>query len=186
MNRILFATKHKWTTFSLRKQPTFGDATTCFPAKWRLRNEHKNSVLMTRHSPDLGSAYDWLNQISHSARPIRSTTMQDLAYPDLAEWRVISTEFLRSFLRRHLAGKPVLASPNASRFSFFFLPSLDTTRTRLILPIKHRANKRNGWVRVCLHVRLCRLKRPFAIFVLSFCEHSVFQILSKRKAAHSY
>ena len=113
MNRILFATKHKWTTFSLRKQPTFGDATTCFPAKWRLRNEHKNSVLMTRHSPDLGSAYDWLNQISHSARPIRSTTMQDLAYPDLAEWRVISTEFLRSFLRRHLA---VVVSPNVGCF----------------------------------------------------------------------
>ena len=25
-------------------------------------------------SPDLGSASDWLNQISHAARPIRSTT----------------------------------------------------------------------------------------------------------------
>ena len=66
--------KHSWTTFSLRKQPTFGDATTCFPAKWRLRNEHKNSVLMTRQSPDLGSASDCLNQISHAAQPIRSTT----------------------------------------------------------------------------------------------------------------
>ena len=29
---------------------------------------------MTRHHPDLGSASDWLNQISHAARPIRSTT----------------------------------------------------------------------------------------------------------------
>ena len=29
---------------------------------------------MTRHYPDLGSASDWLNQISHAARPIRSTT----------------------------------------------------------------------------------------------------------------
>ena len=34
---------------SLRKQPTFGDATTGFPAKWRLRNERRNSILMTRH-----------------------------------------------------------------------------------------------------------------------------------------
>ena len=34
---------------SLRKQPTFGDATTGFPAKWRLRN-------------DLGSASDWLSK----------------------------------------------------------------------------------------------------------------------------
>ena len=38
---------------SLRKQRTFGDATTGFPAKWRLRNERRNSILMTRHYPDL-------------------------------------------------------------------------------------------------------------------------------------
>ena len=59
---------------SLRKQPTFGDATTGFPAKRRLRNERRNSILMTRHYPDLGNASDWLNQISHAARPIRNTT----------------------------------------------------------------------------------------------------------------
>ena len=29
---------------------------------------------MTRHYPDLGSSSDRLNQISHTARPIRSTT----------------------------------------------------------------------------------------------------------------
>ena len=29
---------------------------------------------MTRHYPDLGGASDWLNQISHAARPIKSTT----------------------------------------------------------------------------------------------------------------
>ena len=29
---------------------------------------------MTRHYPDLSSASDWLNQIYHAARPIRSTT----------------------------------------------------------------------------------------------------------------
>ena len=29
---------------------------------------------MTRHYPDLGSASDWLNQISLATRPIRSTT----------------------------------------------------------------------------------------------------------------
>ena len=37
---------------SLRTQPTFGDASTGFPAKWRLRNERRNSMLMT---PYLGS-----------------------------------------------------------------------------------------------------------------------------------
>ena len=63
-----------WLRVSLRKRLTFGDATTGFPAKWLLRNERRNSILMTRHYPDLGSASDWLNQISHAARPIRSTT----------------------------------------------------------------------------------------------------------------
>ena len=29
---------------------------------------------MTCHFPDLGSASDWLNQISHMAQPIRSST----------------------------------------------------------------------------------------------------------------
>ena len=45
---------------SLRKQPTFVDATTGFPAKWPLRNERRNSILMLRHYPDLGSASDLL------------------------------------------------------------------------------------------------------------------------------
>ena len=51
---------------SLRKQPTFSDA----------RNERTNALLLTRLYPDIdpGSASDWLKQISHSARPIKSTT----------------------------------------------------------------------------------------------------------------
>ena len=44
---------------SLRKQPTFGDAIIGFPAKWRLRSERRNSILMTRHYSDLDSASDW-------------------------------------------------------------------------------------------------------------------------------
>ena len=60
--------------YSLGKQLAFYDATTVSPEKWHLRNEHRNSILMTCHSPDLGSASDWLKQISHVARPIRSTT----------------------------------------------------------------------------------------------------------------
>ena len=69
--------KIKWpgTSFVIawENKPTFGNATTGFPAKWCLRNEHRNSILMMRHYPDLSSASDWLNQISHMARPIRST-----------------------------------------------------------------------------------------------------------------
>ena len=98
-DRLLFLYMWQYASFItamqiLRKQPTFGEVTTGFPAKWLLRKGRRNSILMTRHSRDLGSASDWLNQISHAAGPIRST-----------KWRVISMEFLRSFLRRHLAGK---------------------------------------------------------------------------------
>ena len=57
-----------------RKQLTFGDASIGFPSKWRLINERRDSRLTTRHSQDLGGACDWLNQISHVARPIRSIT----------------------------------------------------------------------------------------------------------------
>ena len=62
-----------WLQLSLRKQPTFGDATNVFLAKWHLRNERRNSILMTRHYPDLGGDSDWLNRISHLTRPIRIT-----------------------------------------------------------------------------------------------------------------
>ena len=57
---------------SLRKQPTFGGATTCFPANsWHVRNERRNSILMTHHHPDLGCPSDWLKQVSY-----RGTTNQ--------------------------------------------------------------------------------------------------------------
>ena len=59
---------------SLRKQPTFVDATTGFPAKWRLRNERRNSILMPRHYPDLGSASDRSCRVGNLIQPIRSTT----------------------------------------------------------------------------------------------------------------
>ena len=45
---------------SLTNQPTFWDATTGFPTKWCLGNEHKMSTLMTHHYPDQGSASRWL------------------------------------------------------------------------------------------------------------------------------
>ena len=62
------------STFSLRNQPTFRNATSAFPAKWCLRNECRNSILMTCHYPDLGSASDWLKQIYQAAWSIRRTT----------------------------------------------------------------------------------------------------------------
>ena len=57
---------------SQRKQPTVGDATTGFPAKWRLRNERRKTILMTRHYPDLGSTSDWFEA---KFQPIRISTL---------------------------------------------------------------------------------------------------------------
>ena len=45
-----------------------------FPAKWRLRNERRNSILITRHYPDLGSVSDWSCRVRNVLQPIRSTT----------------------------------------------------------------------------------------------------------------
>ena len=47
------------------------DDSTGFLTKCRLKNDCRNSILMTYHYPDLGSASDWLKQISLAARPIR-------------------------------------------------------------------------------------------------------------------
>ena len=91
---------------SLRKQLTFGDATTCFPTTRCLRNERRNPILMMRHYPDLGSACDWLK--------IWFIQSQELARSGY--WYVISMEFLRTFLRRHFVGKQVVASKNCGRF----------------------------------------------------------------------
>ena len=102
---ILFGMKF----LSLRKQLTFGDATTGFPAKWRLRNEHRNFILMTCHYPDLSSASDWLNQISHAVWSIRSTTQV---------WVVMYHRYGISVLvsQTSFCGNTVVASLNVSCF----------------------------------------------------------------------
>ena len=73
-SRHLPAIKAFVTCTSLRKQPTFCDGTNGFPAKWRLKNERRNSILMTCHYPDLGSAFDWSCRVGNLFQPIRSTT----------------------------------------------------------------------------------------------------------------
>ena len=71
---ILLELTYISSTQTFRKQTTFRDATNGFPAKWRLRNERRNSILMTRY---LGSASDWLRQISQSG------TTNQKQHPDL-------------------------------------------------------------------------------------------------------
>ena len=96
---------------SLRKQPTFSDATTGFPAKWRLRSsERRNSILMTRHYPDLGRAFDWLKQRSHVPRQVTGrSTIQFWA--QLFEGRLPLNPGLNlarvsfSFVQKHFLGQ---------------------------------------------------------------------------------
>ena len=61
------------TALSLRKLPTFRDATTGFSMKWGLRNERWNSLLRTRHYPDLGNTSGSCC-VGNLLQPIKSTT----------------------------------------------------------------------------------------------------------------
>ena len=78
----------------LEKTADIREATTCFPTKWRPRNERGNSILIMRHYQDLGSACEWL----------KIWFIQSQELPRSGCWYVISMEFLRTFLRRHFAG----------------------------------------------------------------------------------
>ena len=89
------------------KQPIFGDATTGFPATWRLTNECRNSISMTRHYPDLGSASNWSCRVKNLIQLIRSTTQISV---------VTHHQYGISFLRRQFVGKPLVASPNIGCF----------------------------------------------------------------------
>ena len=70
----------------LRKQPAFRDFSTGFPAKWRPRKERRNSILITSHFTELGTAFDWLKQVSVAARPIRSTNLIWVVADTSSEW----------------------------------------------------------------------------------------------------
>ena len=69
--------KPEYTVWNPESKTEKTDATTGFPAKGRLKKKRRNSILMTCHYQDLGSASDWLRQILRAARPIRKH------YPDL-------------------------------------------------------------------------------------------------------
>ena len=74
--------------------------------QWRLKNDRRNSILMTCHYLDLGSASDWMKQIFNQLElPART-----------GWWRVISMEFLRSLLRRHSVVKLMVESRNVGCF----------------------------------------------------------------------
>ena len=69
-----------------RKQPTFYDATSGSPAKWSLRNESRNSILMMHHYPDLVRASDCLKKISNAARSVESIAWACIADVKVVAW----------------------------------------------------------------------------------------------------
>ena len=75
-----------------------------------LKNERRNSTLITRHYPDLGIASNWSKQNFHAARQIRSTSQI---------WVVTHHQYGISALvpkTLYLAGKPVVTSRNVGCF----------------------------------------------------------------------
>ena len=85
----------------------FCGSTTDFPLKLRLRNDCKNSILMTWHCPDLGRDSDWLKICFTNQRhyPFLGSNTSDT-----------SMAFLQSFLRRHFVRKRMVASQNVGYF----------------------------------------------------------------------
>ena len=111
---------------SLRKQPTFGDATTGFPAKWRLKNERRNSILMTRHFPELGSASDWSCRVGNLIQPIRSTTQiwrvtrHQYGISALVSQTSFGGETCGSVAKCRLFSQAIEFRANSNRFTFPF------------------------------------------------------------------
>ena len=76
-----------------------------FPAKCGLRNEHRNSPLMTCYYPELGSASDWLKICFNLSK--KGTTQI---------WIVTCHMDSALLPQASSCGKPSLQSRNASRF----------------------------------------------------------------------
>ena len=84
---------------------------------------------MTRHYPDLSSASDWLNQISHTARPIRSTiqiwevTRHQYGISALVSQTSFGGETSGMVTKCQLFSKAIIERKN----SFFYVPDLKFT-----------------------------------------------------------
>ena len=109
-----------------------------FPAKLRLRNERRNFILMTPHYQDLDSSSDWLKQISHAARPNRSTTQI---------WVVTRHQYGISALvsQTSFGGKSVVGVAKCRLFS----QAMKWLHMQLKLLSFHDSNAPNIWLFYC-------------------------------------
>ena len=99
-----------------QKQPTFCDATVPLvsPRNDFLRNERRNSILMTRHYPYLGSASDWSCGKCASANQKR--------YPDLGRVTSSVWNFCTPFsdvFTRNVSFFLRLVIPRLNAFTFY-------------------------------------------------------------------
>ena len=67
----IFAVTYLLLPHGLKKEPTFRDATTGFPAKWRLRNEGRNPILNDDVPLPTSGYCFWLDDAN--LQPLRST-----------------------------------------------------------------------------------------------------------------
>ena len=107
--------KHCSVFFSLRKQLTFRQITTWPLAKRRLSNVRRNSKLMSRHYPDLGSTSDWLKF------PRISTNQKhylDLGSDTSSAWNFCTR--YSDVVLRGLKLRPCKTSTICSGLEFFF------------------------------------------------------------------
>ena len=120
----------------------------------------RNSILMTCHYPDLGSASGWLKQIFYTAWPIRSTTQIWVGH-------VISMEFLHFFLRQHFARKPV---EMLWKFSCFLRVRCNqfTSQLRVVRGMTPKTSKM-----VMCNIRNVVSRKPGA-FIINYHLQSIF------------
>ena len=120
---------------TLRKQPSFRDTTTAFPAKWRLWDERRNAILMTCRYTDLGSASDWSGKFASASQKHYPNCAR---FSDVISWgnqwwrRQMSVAFLAAEISIRLAPKllKLLAAP----------PAKNNTNLPLIAPAKQATN----------------------------------------------
>ena len=103
---------------------------------------------MTRHYPDLGSTCDWSCRVGNLFQPIRST---------IQNWVVMRHQYgISALVRRHLAGKLVVASPNVGCF-----PRLAIFGTEVNAHCRLK-------MAVLSPVSTYQFSRPFSIHFLTF------------------
>ena len=109
---------------------------------------------MKGHYLDLGSASDWLNQIFHAARPIRSTTRI---------WVVTRHQYGISALvsQTSFGGEPVEASPNVV-FFFRLLFNWGLLPKRVLLRFP------SGFIGIFVELVLCQLIKEIYLVRLLF------------------